>query len=188
MSDDKKKLKASQVDVVGIELKKAREAKQLSHTDLNRLTGISRSVLSGYETGRTKPGAKEIKLLCEALSVNPNRLLFGSDEPFKPRKGLRSLAKLRNSPAGIVMAIFLVPMVFSSLDDEQLEAILTLLASMVEARDKDSANKLTAFAEVFAEQIGEGTPEEMSAIASKVADKDFMDSFNKAVEDRWKSF
>lgn len=187
MSDDEKQTRSTGLDTVAIELKKAREAKNLSHTDLYRLTGISRSVLSGYETGRTKPGTKELKLLCKALLVNPNQLLFGSEEPFKPLKGLRGLAKLRDSPAGISLVIIIMPIIMASLDDEQLEAVLTLLTSLVEARDKETANKIRAIAEVFLEQAGNGTIEEMSALGEKVKDQEFMKTINKLMDEKIKS-
>lgn len=45
--------------------------------------GISRATLSLYETGTNKPGAREILLLCEVLSVSPNWLLFGSESPAR---------------------------------------------------------------------------------------------------------
>jgi len=43
--------------------------------------GISRAVLSLYETGTNKPGAREMRLLCDALKVSPNWLLYGSESP-----------------------------------------------------------------------------------------------------------
>ena len=45
--------------------------------------GVSRAALSLYETGTNKPGAREILLLCEVLSVSPNWLLFGSESPAR---------------------------------------------------------------------------------------------------------
>ena len=45
--------------------------------------GISRAVLSLYETGVNKPGAREIRILCETLKITPNWLLFGVDSPAK---------------------------------------------------------------------------------------------------------
>lgn len=45
--------------------------------------GISRATLSLYETGTNKPGAREILLLCEVLSISPNWLLFGSESPAR---------------------------------------------------------------------------------------------------------
>lgn len=173
-----------QLDIVAIELRRAREAKGLTHTDLHRLTGISRSVLFGYEAGRTKPGAKELKLLSQALQVNPNRLLFGDDEPFKPRTGLRAIAKLRNSPMGIVAAMMIFPIVFATLDDDQLESLLTLLSSLIEVRNKEAAKKIAALAEVFGELIGDGSPEAIAAMAAKSNDKAYLDALAKKVEDK----
>lgn len=66
---------------IAAELAFARSKTGISHSELHRITGISRTVLIGYENGRTKPGAKEIRLLCDALKVSPNRLIYGSDEP-----------------------------------------------------------------------------------------------------------
>lgn len=80
---DKKKQVASpapQLGGIAAELAFARSKAGLSHSELNRITGISRTVLIGYEAGRTKPGAKEIRLLCDALKVTPNRLIYGSEE------------------------------------------------------------------------------------------------------------
>jgi transcriptional regulator with XRE-family HTH domain len=173
---------SQQPDITAIELRRAREAKGFSHTDLHRMTGISRSVLSGYETGRTRPGTKELRLLASALQVNPNRLLLGTDEPFKPRTGLRSLVKLRNSPLGIVAATIFVPIVFASLDDDQLEAVLTLLASLIEARNPEASKQITAFAEVMGELIGDGSPEALATIAAKAKDQEFMDALAKKIE------
>lgn len=45
--------------------------------------GISRAVLSLYETGTNKPGAREIRLLCDTLKVSPNWLLYGSESPAR---------------------------------------------------------------------------------------------------------
>lgn len=80
---DKKKAESSpapQLGGIAAELAFARAKAGLSHSELNRITGISRTVLIGYEAGRTKPGAKEIRLLCDALKVTPNRLIYGSEE------------------------------------------------------------------------------------------------------------
>ena len=172
------------LDLVAIELRRAREAKGLSHSDLNRQTGISRPVLFGYEAGRTKPGARELRLLSEALGVSPNRLLFGTEEPFKPRPGLRSLAKLRNSPVLFMSMLMILPISFAVLDEDQVESLLVILASMVEARDKDASNKLSAMVEILIEEIGNGTPDDIAAFSKRASDPSFKDTLNKRVEDR----
>ena len=74
-------------DGIGGRIRAAREAKGYSQTHLSDYTkevdaarkGIHRTVLVGYESGQTRPGAREIRILCEALSVTPNWLIYGSN-------------------------------------------------------------------------------------------------------------
>lgn len=74
-------------DGIGSRIRAARDAKGWSQTDLANLTkeidpqrkGVSRTVLVGYEGGQFKPAAREIRILCETLSITPNWLIFGSD-------------------------------------------------------------------------------------------------------------
>jgi len=74
-------------DGIGSRLRAAREAKGHSQTHLAEYTkevdparkGIHRTVLVGYEAGHSRPGAREIRILCEALSITPNWLIYGSD-------------------------------------------------------------------------------------------------------------
>lgn len=74
-------------DGIGSRIRAAREAKGFSQTHLADYTkevdaarkGVHRTVLVGYEGGQTRPGAREIRILCEALSVTPNWLIYGSD-------------------------------------------------------------------------------------------------------------
>jgi transcriptional regulator with XRE-family HTH domain len=74
-------------DGIGSRLRAAREAKGHSQTHLADYTkevdparkGIHRTVLVGYEAGHSRPGAREIRILCEALSITPNWLIYGSN-------------------------------------------------------------------------------------------------------------
>jgi len=74
-------------DGIGGRIRAAREAKGYSQTHLADYTkevdpvrkGVHRTVLVGYEAGSTRPGAREIRILCEALSVTPNWLIYGSN-------------------------------------------------------------------------------------------------------------
>lgn len=78
-------------DGIGLRIKEAREAKGISQTVLANQTkivdpkheGISRTVIIGYEAGTYKPGAREIRILCEALGVSPNWLLYRSESPVR---------------------------------------------------------------------------------------------------------
>lgn len=70
-----------------IRLKRAEIAGGLTVEDLSKICkefdpegkGISRLALSRYEAGKFIPGARELRILCEALGVSPNWLLLGTD-------------------------------------------------------------------------------------------------------------
>lgn len=131
---DKNKKGGDAVPIFGdiaAELARARANAGLSHTDLHRTTGISRSVLLGYENGRTKPGAKEIRLLCDALKVSPNRLIYGSDEPqFKDEFSL-FFENVGSDDRGA--ALMLGTLILMLTKEERL-ALLTLARSILVGR------------------------------------------------------
>lgn len=71
---------------LGKRLARAREHYRLKIEALSRLTksydvhegrGISPPSLTRYESGESAPGAREIRLLCEALQVSPHWLVLG---------------------------------------------------------------------------------------------------------------
>lgn len=131
---DKKKQPESPAPVLGdiaAELSRARAKAGLSHSDLHRITGISRSVIFGYENGRTKPGSREIRLLCDALKVSPNRLIYGSDDP--QYKDEFSLFYDLDSDTDRVGAMKLGVLMLMLSKEERL-ALLTLMSSILEAR------------------------------------------------------
>ncbi|MDD5176061.1 MAG: helix-turn-helix transcriptional regulator [Sterolibacterium sp.] len=161
-------------DGLAIRIRIARERKGLSLSKLHEQSGISKTALHDYESGRTKPGARELKILCELLEITPNLMIFGTEEPLKPREGLRSLVKLRSGPAMFVAAMFLIPIIAASLDEDQIESLLVLVASLLEARDKETYRNVSAIAEVVAEQFGTGSPAEIAALSQKVNDPVFM--------------
>lgn len=133
MTDKKKPAgtPAPQLGDIAAELASARAKAGLSHSELNRITGISRTVLIGYEAGRTKPGAKELRLLCDALKVSPNRLIYGSDEPqFKNGLGLfYDIDSDTDRTAAMKLAMLML-----MLSKEERSALLTLARSILVAR------------------------------------------------------
>lgn len=64
------------------DLIKARTALGLTQSALSHQSGLSLSAIKAYETGRNLPGARELRELCQVLQVSPNKLLFGSEQPF----------------------------------------------------------------------------------------------------------
>lgn len=75
---------------LGKRIQQGRQRAGLTQEQLAALTaradkakgGISAPVISLYERGVNKPGPKELRLLCEALRVSPNFLLYGDEDPF----------------------------------------------------------------------------------------------------------
>lgn len=135
-------------DAISIELRKAREAKGLTFSDLHRLTGLSRTALHQYESGKTKPGAREILKLCEILEISPNRLLTGSEDPFIGSSGvlLALVAMARTEPQkAAVLSALLVPLmasILSSIGNETLIALATIADETIRARDPESFSHL----------------------------------------------
>jgi transcriptional regulator with XRE-family HTH domain len=127
MTDKKKQVEipAPQLGDVAAELARARANAGLSHSDLHRITGISRTVLIGYEAGRTKPGTREIRLLCDALKVSPNRLIYGSDE-------FSLFSDIESGTDRAVSTKF--SMLMLMLSKEERLALLTLARSILVAR------------------------------------------------------
>lgn len=75
---------------LGLRLKESRENERLTQGELADRTkladieniGITRNVISFIESGRTQPAPRDIRLLCEALRISPNFLIYGNDNPF----------------------------------------------------------------------------------------------------------
>ena len=70
--------------------------------------GISRHSLIRYEAGGTSPGARELRILCDALWIPANWLLFGVLDPGADGSAamelvsvLRRFIREENSPAGM---------------------------------------------------------------------------------------
>lgn len=120
-------------DGIGIRLKSAREIKGLSQSDLHRSTGLSRMVISKYESGQNKPGSRELRLLCDALGVSPNYLIYGTEEILSKSDNLADLVfGLRGE--GAVIATTLIPVVSSALGKDDVRNILNLTETLLKAK------------------------------------------------------
>lgn len=110
---------AAPEDQIGARIAQKRLAKGLNHDGLSKLTklfdvqmknGISRTTIRGYEVGLYKPGTREIRLLCEALEVSPNWLIFGgvdeADVAVDSHKTIASPAT--NELQKFIVALFLL--------------------------------------------------------------------------------
>ncbi len=60
---------------LGENLKKVRQAKEMSQGDIARTLGVHRSYISGIERGIRNPTIKNIEKIADALQVKPYTLL-----------------------------------------------------------------------------------------------------------------
>ena len=141
-------------DGIGDRIRSARDARGLSQTALAARTkmvdpagkGVARTVLVGYESGNFRPGAREIRLICQALSVTPNWLILGNEVA----SGQASMELVRrrdwNSAVRLAMAIsilkshergafqsLVLSMAGRQLGDMKLSALLTAGSMIAQA-------------------------------------------------------
>lgn len=146
-------------DPIALALKAAREEAGMTVKQLHEQTGISRAVLFGYEAGRTRPGARELRLLCEALRVTPNRLLFGSEEPFAaPRKEPAArLAEIVNSSQALSLVFWMMagPAMSFALSDSQKRSLFEVALSMLESSKPGTTASLVGYLDAFDREMHE---------------------------------
>jgi transcriptional regulator with XRE-family HTH domain len=129
-------------DGIGERLRTVREKHGLSQTLFHQRTkdrdpegkGISRTVLIGYETGKFKPGARELRILCEAFSLTPEWLLLGvnagGEQDIETAKAM--LAAGLGTPG--LADVFRLALIFVNLKHHEREALGTLAHGLVSAR------------------------------------------------------
>jgi len=107
---------------------KARTERGFTQAHLSEVSGISRSAIKGYESGRNMPGSRELKALCSVLKVSPTALLFGSDEAFTTRLGANQLGTERNQAKLKLLGLC------AMLALDEVDALVRLATSIAVAR------------------------------------------------------
>ena len=79
--------------VIGDRLRVMREAKKLSHGDIEKRTGLLRCYISRVENGHTVPAIETLEKLARALEVPLYQLFYDGEEPPK----LPNLLKRKSS-------------------------------------------------------------------------------------------
>lgn len=125
------RLRSAPENGLGDRLHEAREARRLTQGELAQLTrsldadekGISRAVVSLYEAGKNRPSPREIRLLCEALKVTPNFLIYGDERPFNEVADYQRLGSTaRSDPEGYAWMAH----VFATLHHNHFDALMAL--------------------------------------------------------------
>lgn len=85
------------------------------------------------------PGARELRELCQALTISPNKLLFGSEAPFRERSyaDLLTDVEAEDDQVSRGRATFLLTL----LSSDERNAILTLARALALARHGESKVK-----------------------------------------------
>lgn len=68
-------MKESEIQRFAKNMKKLREAKNMSQGDIHRATGIDRAYISNLEAGKQNPTLETIAKIAEALSTTSDKLL-----------------------------------------------------------------------------------------------------------------
>ncbi|WP_343602244.1 helix-turn-helix transcriptional regulator [Roseateles sp.] len=120
---------------IGQRIREAREVKGFTQSAVSVRSkwvdpdkkGISRTALIGYEAGTSRPGTRELRIICETLQVSPNFLVFGAERPFE---ATHSALEGLKSPQSTVSEAIQVALVVMSLKDHEKGALLSLALSL----------------------------------------------------------
>lgn len=123
-------------EALGHRIKAAREARELSQQGVATRSkwadpdgkGISRTALIGYEGGSSRPGARELRLLCQTLMVSPNKLLFGSELPFQTAH--TAIEGLRADSGQELKQAVETALILAALKGHERDALMSLALSL----------------------------------------------------------
>lgn len=132
------------------ELIKARTERGFSQAQLAESSGISRSAIKAYETGRNMPGSRELRALCIALKATPNKLLFGTEAPaFEDSDAAAVEAMLRSDPEETMVRRVRLALLAALITGDEYRSILQLVQSLAVARHGAERVKQTILAADF---------------------------------------
>lgn len=167
------------------ELIKARNERGLTQAALAEKSGLSLSAVKAYESGRNMPGARELRELCQALQISPNKLLFGTELPFAPRT-LTNMLVDADSDDQVVFRMRLA-LIANMLAADERDAVSTLVQSIAIARHGEAkiretikeADFLAGFGRTFIKATRE------AIVTNKPVDPDvFTHDFEEFVQKR----
>ncbi|TFZ02100.1 helix-turn-helix domain-containing protein [Ramlibacter humi] len=90
--------------------------------------GVSRTAIIAYEQGTTKPGIRELRMLCEVLHVTPNWLIYGTDSAAKA--ALPSLEFFNGGRPADLRDVLTLSLAILSLKGHERDSLLTLALSL----------------------------------------------------------
>lgn len=103
--------------------------------------GISRAVISLYETGVNRPGLREIRMLSDVLRVSPNYLIYDTEDPFDQMSEVARYYGWGKSEAEFLAYLTYA---FGRLHGHPRFAILQLMLAVLRGWEKDFDGKAHA--------------------------------------------
>lgn len=161
-------------DGIGDRIRSSREGRQWTQAVLANRTkindpnkeGISRTVLVGYESGKTKPGARELRLLSETLQATPNWLLYGIEKPL--RASLPSLEFLQGDDE--LENSLRIGLALCLLKPHERELIGSMLLSLAGRELGDAQlSGLMTMARMFYKEVSDALSKDFGAISVEEA-------------------
>lgn len=116
--------------------------------------GISRAVISLYESGKNRPSPKELRLLCEALKITPNYLIYGDKHPFDSSAEYERLGtRARHDPEGFAWMAYVMSTIHHNHYDAVMKLVLDLARGWNKAFDQGLQERANARLLDMAEQL-----------------------------------
>lgn len=103
--------------------------------------GVSRAVISLYENGGSRPGPRELRMLCEVLRVSPSYLIYDSEDPFDRESDYSRYYGWGKSEAELQAYLTYA---FGRLHGHPRFAILELMLAVLRGWEKDFDDKAHA--------------------------------------------
>lgn len=134
---------------LGERLKEARRMAGLTQGGLSERTkladskgeGVSRAVISLYENGGSRPGPRELRMLCEVLRVSPSYLIYDSEDPFDRESDYSRYYGWGKSEAEFLAYLTYA---FGQLHGHPRFAVLQLMLAVLRGWEKDFDGKAHA--------------------------------------------
>jgi len=70
------------------------EEKEMQQLELSKRTGIAQSTIADWKRFKTNPSADKIMIICDALNVSPEDILF--DTMTSKQKAIYAVEKVQN--------------------------------------------------------------------------------------------
>jgi len=129
-------------DGIAERLRQLRQQLGLSQSQFHQRTkesdpegkGISRTVLVGYESGKFKPGARELRVLCETFRVSASWLLLGDRSEGDDDLDAASSILLGGLGKPGLDVVFGLALALACLKDHERAAIASLVHGIASSR------------------------------------------------------